>query len=126
MADLTGERNTVRREANTVLFVAGGRMYAGGLAAVKETDGKIYPAGSASGCCVRGIAVNSVESGGYVNVEIGTFLFDNAESAGAVKPGDVGKVCYVADDHTVTITSGAVPAGRVFEVCDDGVWVTVE
>ena len=58
-------------------------------------------------------------------VRQGTFKVANGAAADALAIGDVGNLCYAADDQTVAKTAGAnLPvAGTVIEVDPDGVWV---
>ena len=62
-----------------------------------------------------------------VTVKIGCFRFDNSASTAEIKATEIGKVCYVADDQTVSKTGGTnnIVAGLVFEVDKKGVWVLV-
>lgn len=67
-------------------------------------------------------AINS--TGIMLKVKSGIFLYDGV----TVGTADVGKPCYVIDDHTVSCDAGATVnpvAGRVYEVVGSGakVWV---
>ena len=55
----------------------------------------------------------------------GCFLYKNSSSTAAIAAADIGGVCYVADDQTVSKTGGtnSIPAGLVYDVESKGVWV---
>lgn len=62
-----------------------------------------------------------------VPTKAGCFLFDN-KGDDAVTRSEIGKACYVFDDHTVAKTSPnniRAKAGTVIDVEDIGVWVRV-
>lgn len=76
---------------------------------------------------IRVIGVNK-ETGiitDTIGVERGIYLFDNAHVE--VVKADIGNFCYVASEHTVSMSTGSnsVVAGRVIDVIDEGVWVDV-
>jgi len=109
---------------------AGVIIYAGTLVAL-DTSGNANPAANTSGLKVIGRAEETVDnsdgSAGDLNVNIkrGIFKYANSGSA-AVDANDVGKVCYVEDDTTVTETaSNSIKAGIVIALDDAGasVWV---
>ena len=63
-----------------------------------------------------------------VKVKAGTFRFDSAAGADAITAADIGKTAFILDDHTVARTDGAgtrSPAGRIWDVDAQGVWVTI-
>ena len=100
---------------------AGSTVYAGAITAVKSS-GKAIPATSAGAITVVGRAENTASGGETVKTRSGMFLY-NPVSSGAIGITDVNRKCYVADDHTVTLTSGssAVVAGVVRDVTAGGV-----
>lgn len=66
-------------------------------------------------------------TGGRVAVKAGCFLFDN-KADDAVTRAEIGKACFVFDDHTVAKTSPnniRAKAGTVVDVDSIGVWVRV-
>ena len=125
MSALSAPRNTPEFVDNTfVTLTAGGTIYEGGMVAVNGS-GAAVAASDTSGLRVIGRAENSAVSGGTVKIRMGVFGWDNDTGDNAVKATDVGKLCYVVDDHTVSIddqTNGVV-AGVVKTVDGDGVHV---
>lgn len=89
-------------------------------------------AGSNKRLKIVGIATVSKDNSGgsagdlSVKVQRGTFKFANGATTDAITQADQRRICYAADNQTVTRTSalGArAPAGRVIQVDSDGVWV---
>src|SRR5207302_2645561 len=74
-------------------------------------------------------ADNSAGANGAVtaNVKRGVFKFDNS-AGNAITAAQVGKACYVEDDHTVNKDGGAnkIRAGTVVGLDSDGVWVDTQ
>lgn len=125
MANLTAPRNTPEyADLSTLTVTAGGTIYTGAMVAVNGS-GLAIPAASTS-CKVIGRAENTVTSGGLAKVRKGCFAWDNDTTSGCAKT-DIGKACYVKDDHTVTMAGGsaAVVAGYVKDVDEDGVHVSM-
>jgi hypothetical protein len=62
-----------------------------------------------------------------VQVEAGTFKWDNSSAGDLIAQADVGAQCYIVDDHTVAKTNGSITrsvAGIIQAVdADGGVWV---
>ena len=123
---LNSERNTPYRKGELRTFVAGGTIYAGGLAAL-DSNGKAVAAAATSGAIVVGVAQNTVSSGNKVEVKRGVFPFEVVSGA-SITLADVNKKAYVVDDKTVTLVSSgaAVEVGKVFDVDDEGAWVEVK
>ena len=126
MANLTAPRNTAEyADLSTLTVTAGGTIYAGGMVALNGS-GQAVAAAASSGYVVVGRAENTVSSGGTVKVRRGCFAWDN-DATSACSASDVGKACYVTDDHTVqiSVSSGgvAVKAGYIKAVDADGVHV---
>ena len=127
MSALTEARDTREIAAGGVHYTreftvaTGSTVYAGAITAV-NSSGKAIPATSAGAIIVVGRAENTAAAGETVKTRSGMFLY-NPVSSGAISVTDVNKKCYVADDHTVTLTSGssAVVAGVVRDVTAGGV-----
>ena len=127
MSALTQARDTREIAAGGVHYTreftvaSGSTVYAGAITAV-NSSGKAIPATSAGAIVVVGRAENTASAGGTVKTRSGMFLY-NPVSSGAISVTDVNKKCYVADDQTVTLTSGtsAVVAGVVRDVISGGV-----
>ena len=127
MSALTEVRDTREIAAGGIHYTreftvaSGSTVYAGAITAV-NSSGKAIPATSQGAITVVGRAENTATAGETVKTRSGMFLY-NPVSSGAISVTDVNKKCYVADDQTVTLTSGssAVVAGVVRDVLPDGV-----
>ena len=127
MSALTEARDTREIAAGGVHYTreftvaSGSTVYAGAITAV-NSSGKAIPATSAGVITVVGRAENTAAAGETVKTRSGMFLY-NPVSSGAISVTDLNKKCYVADDQTVTLTSGtsAVVAGVVRDVTAGGV-----
>ena len=127
MSALTGIRDTREIAAGGVHYTreftvaSGSTVYAGAITAV-NSSGKAIPATSSGAITVVGRAENTATGGEAVKTRSGMFLY-NPVSSGAISVTDLNKKCYVADDQTVTLTSGtsAVVAGVVRDVISGGV-----
>jgi hypothetical protein len=127
MSALTEARDTREIAAGGVRYTreftvaTGSTVYAGAITAV-NSSGKAIPATSSGAITVVGRAENTAAAGETVKTRSGMFLY-NPVSSGAISVTDVNKKCYVADDQTVTLTSGtsAVVAGVVRDVTAGGV-----
>ena len=127
MSALTEVRDTREIAAGGVHYTreftvaSGSTVYAGAITAV-NSSGKAIPATSQGAITVVGRAENTATAGETVKTRSGMFLY-NPVSSGAIAVTDVNKKCYVADDQTVTLTSGssAVVAGVVRDVTSGGV-----
>lgn len=133
MAQLTGERDTPRREGNATGYPvkAGVLIYLGALVVVALGTGLAEPGRAGAGLKAVGRARRTVDNraGGNgaerVEVERGTFKFAND---GTITGADVEGTAYILDDQTVTDTDGGGArsvAGTIREVAPDGVWVTI-
>ena len=63
-----------------------------------------------------------------VVVRKGTFRFANSAAGDAVARTEIGKTVYLVDNQTVAKTDGGgtrSPAGKVFDVDAQGVWITL-
>lgn len=126
MAALSRNRKTSERVPALRQFEAAAKIYTGALVALNSA-GKAVPASDTAGLTVIGRAELTAESGKMVTVKTGCFRFDNSTSTAEIKATEIGKVCYVADDQTVSKTGGTnnIVAGLVFDVEKKGVWVLV-
>lgn len=133
MAALTKPRGTLTRSGYRRYFPVKGSatIFQGALVAV-GADGFAVPMSTATD--LKGIGradetvVNSAGGDGAASVTVDASIHRWGNSAGAdeVTKADIGSVCYGVDDQTVAKTDGAAtrsPAGTVFDVDADGVWV---
>lgn len=134
MAALTGDRNTPEREANDRFLpvAAATQIHLGALVALNA--GNAVPGATATGRPTVGVAREAVDNSAgaagekSVKVRRGTYRFNNSAAGDAITAADIGSTCYVVDDQTVAKTDGTSTrsaAGEVFDVDDQGVWVTV-
>ncbi len=92
---------------------AGQTAFKGGLAVIKQADGKCYAGVSGAGYVAIGEFAEDVTNSADVLVNVELFeevtikWFRNATSSDDVAATDFGKVCYFFDDHSVTITSSS-------------------
>jgi hypothetical protein len=59
--------------------------------------------------------------------EVGTFRYENSVAADLITRADIGSDAYGVDDQTVAKTNGGATrsaVGKIFDVDDQGVWVT--
>ena len=127
MSALTQARDTREIAAGGVHYTreftvaSGSTVYAGAITTINSA-GKAIPATSQGAITVVGRAENTASAGETVKTRSGMFLYSPV-SSGAIAVADVNKKCYVADDQTVTLTSGssAVIAGVVRDVTAGGV-----
>ena len=127
MSALTQARDTREIAAGGIhytrefIVATGSTVYAGAITAL-NSSGKAVPATSSGALTVIGRAENTASAGETVKTRSGMFLY-NPVSSGAIAATDLNKTCYVADDQTVTLTSGtsAVIAGTIRGIADGGV-----
>lgn len=115
------------------------RIFKGALVGI-DSAGRAMPGDTIANGCLSGVGkasatydnrTGSVLGGGAdacdVEVEYGVFEFDSATGGGDdIAADDVGKVCFVVDDHTVALTNGTDTrgiAGLITEVRDGKVFV---
>lgn len=133
MTALTQDRNTPVRSGDTRVFPVKGSttIFTGALVAVDANDLAV-PMSAATGLKGVGRAEERVDNSGgsngdkTVTVRTGIFRFNNSASADAISQADIGDVCYGVDDNTVAKTDGSSsrsPAGAIFDVDAQGVWV---
>jgi hypothetical protein len=129
MSALTQDRNTPQRDGVDFIFpvAASTRIYAGALVAL-NANGYAVPGSAATDLASVGIAQEQANNIGgtngdlYINVRRGCFALDNSVSTDALTRADIGKTCYIVDDHTVAKTaSGKSAASIVRDVDADGV-----
>ncbi len=135
MAALTAARNTQRMissidEVQEYPMAASTTIYMGSLVALDA--GYAKPGATAQNRFAVGRAMETKTNSGAdgaktIKVEAGVFKFANA--ADAVDADDVGKVCWITDDQTVSETNAGgntqSPAGIVRQLDSDGVWVQI-
>lgn len=119
MGASTADRNTERRSGEELYLpvAAATKLYLGILAAI-NSGGFIVAAADTAGLRVIGLTQDQVDNTAGANGDLGVqlrrgvFLLDNSTTA-ALDKDDIGKQCYVEDDHTVAETStNGVKAGR--------------
>lgn len=129
-AALSANRDTPEREGQLLALTQGSNVvYAGSMVAV-YTGGTAQAAADASGLMVVGRAEafqdntgSTYDSARLLVVRRGVFLWENG---GSLTDGDIGQLCYVEDDQTVTTAAEAsadIIAGWIVDVDTDGVWV---
>ncbi len=143
MSALANSRNTPERAGQIIEglpLAAAAIVYIGALAAV-DAAGNLNPAADTAGLKVLGrcegktgpgiTGLDADNTGGIAgaiiaNVKRGVFKFDNS-TGNAITAAQIGKSCYVEDDHTVNKDGGTnkVKAGRVIGLDDSAasVWV---
>lgn len=98
--------------------------FKGGLACVKQSDGKVYAGVAGSGYVALGLFAEDLTStsDALVNVDLveeKTLVWFNnpSTSSDQVQATDFGKVCYFNDDNSVTMNSSSKSiAGLVWAV----------
>ena len=138
MAALTEDRITKRKDGRIipVKLKAGAHLRGGGIVASDagySVPGTIGAAANdliAQGVALAGVDNTDGSDGDQVGLVYAGYscLMDNAAGDSAVAQADVGKDCYIEDDHTVSLPDAPgnrSKAGRINEVTDEGVWVTI-
>lgn len=133
MTALTQERQSrvERWTYHNFTLTSGTKAYKNGICALKLGTGKVVPGSTAPDLFVIGKFANTVDATAadatvnvYLSREIEVEWFENG--TGTIASTDIGSLCYVQDDQTVTITpAGASVAGRVWAV-DSSMGVAVE
>lgn len=119
MSASTQDRNTERRSGEELsLPVAASTIIYAGILVALNSGGYLVAAADTAALKVVGRSEervdNSAGANGLLNCQVrrGVFLFDNSATA-ALDKDDVGKQCFVEDDHTVAETStNSIKAGR--------------
>lgn len=107
------------------------RVYKGSAVAINSV-GTMVPASADPTLQVVGVAEDGVNNTTGLSLTavplIGNFYFSNSGTTDAITDGDIGKLCFAADDSTAARTSalGTRPVlGRVVGVDTNGVLVAV-
>ena len=130
---LSNDRNTPRREdeLDSIPVKAATKLYGGALVCA-DASGWAVPASSTAGLVARGRADEQVDNTAGANGDLsirvrrGVFRWDNSAAGDAITQAEIGKHCFVIDDHTVAKTPGngnRPVAGKVFDVDAQGAWV---
>ena len=120
---LTAERNTQQRSGKTVNLgmKADSKIFAGAMVAV-DGSGYATNAASVSGAQVVGRAhrtvsnVDGTNNQKRIDVDVGIFGWVNF---GGVTAGNIGDICYVVDNQTVSVTNtgaNTIIAGVILDV----------
>ncbi|MCG8436193.1 MAG: hypothetical protein MJA83_19415 [Gammaproteobacteria bacterium] len=131
---LTGDKNAPERDGRLASYpaAAGVVIYNGALVVLNA--GNAAPGFTALNLVAVGRADQQVDNTGgiagakTVTVRRGVFLFNNSAGVDEIGLGDVGSDCFIVDDETVALTNGTntrSPAGKIFDVDAQGVWVRV-
>lgn len=135
MTALTADRNTPERASTTrrVFPAVAATVYFAGAMAAVNAAGRVVPMSTALALRGVGRIERRVDNTGGANdaltVEVGagTYRFANSAAADLITKADIGNDCYGVDDQTVAKTSATNTrsvAGKIFDVDDQGVWVT--
>jgi hypothetical protein len=100
-------------------------LYAGIMQAIDYTD-EVQPAADTAGLKVIGrcpLGQDNAADGLTGTTEMGIFRYANS-STHVIPRSAIGQECYVEDNQTVAgWSTNLVPAGLIYDVDDDGVWV---
>jgi hypothetical protein len=131
MAPLAADRNTPMKYCEEISVPVGAakKIFAGSLVAADAT-GFATPGATATTLTYLGRAEETVDNSSGANAAKSvrvrrrqSFKFKNS-GTDAVVQADLGKVCYIEDDQTVSHTAaGKSIAGKVLGIDPDGVWV---
>lgn len=122
MASLTSPRATIGvgpQVFGDEQVVKSGSTVVQGCFVQLDGSGAAVDGYAASGLTTLGIANDTVTGDGTASVAIlsGEWLFDNGTSTDALTQADVGKTCYVLDNHTVSrLSSGKSAAGTAQQI----------
>lgn len=129
------DRRTTQRDANERNdLVAADVLCETGKIAVMNSSGYVEPGREAEGLVCIGVFAERVDNTGGANGAVdvesasgpGAFVFDDAADVRAIVKSDVGSVCYIVNDTTVSITStGRSACGEIYDVDEDGVHVKI-
>ena len=136
MVALTKSRNTPRAEGDIRqgTIGAGAKLF-GGAIVMRNAAGHLVQ-GQAGGALVAvGRSERMVDNTGgadgalSVDYRMGIFKFENSNGADEVTFADIGGLCYVVDDQTVSLTDQGGTLGRagVIDFIENGlVWVRLD
>jgi len=124
---LSANRDTPYREYGDVTLTVKNDevIYAGAMVAV-DGNGEAVNASDTASIMVIGRAeeeVDNSDDGETIDVKRGMFRWANGDT---VSDANIGDICYVVDNQTVSVTnsgSNSIIAGIVSDVDSDGVWV---
>lgn len=126
MTALAKERMSLveRWTRRQLTLASGNKAWKGGIAALDLSTGKVEPGHAETDLLVIGSFAETVDAAladALVDVDFGREIearwLANATAGDAIAATDVGSLCYVMDDQTVTITpTGRSIAGRVWGV----------
>jgi hypothetical protein len=132
MMALAADRDTPTRESKLYSYpvLTGVKIYDGAIV-VLDSSGWAKPAITGTGLIAvgraRAQADNTLGSSGdiYVEVEEGTFCYDNSAGGDEITKAQIGDACYLVDDCTIakTVGGGRSVAGYIRDVDTEGVWV---
>lgn len=133
MTALTNERMSNQESWQSHLFTlaSGNKAWKNGVAAIDLTTGKVVPASATLNLFVVGKFAETVDATAgdkAVNVRLQHEIWVEwlSNDSSSVTAADVGSLCFVKDDQTVSMTeNGSSVAGRVWAV-DSGRGVAVE
>jgi hypothetical protein len=80
--------------------------------------GIIESAGPGTANLAPGITGGATDGAVTVEIATGTFFLASATGGGAITQANVGAVCYLLDETTVTMTAGSLPIAGVIEAYD--------
>lgn len=136
MANLTKARKTreVSLKQISGVLQSGEQVFEGSLVAIDTAAGTLVRGQTGTGLLPIGLAIDIPETGttgnGTLTIkvrlfrEVIAFWFANATAGAALTSANVGQLCYVLDDQTVTNSAtGNSVAGRVWNVNSTGVLV---
>jgi len=123
----SANRNTIARDGAAFSFTVlnDAVIYQGTLVNIIGAEATTAADNTNHTACV-GVAaeyVNNADDGLKITVKRGVFQFANGAS---FTVNDIGDLCYVADNQTVTTAGSAtadIPVGRIVDVDSAGVWV---
>lgn len=126
-------RNIDTFKTRDFTLTSGTIAYKGGRAVLNLSTGKVVPATSATARFAIGVFADNVDASAAdtpvpvdLETEVVAEWWANDPGGGAIAATDVGSLCYMLDDQTVTITStGRSVAGRIWGI-DSVLGVLVE
>lgn len=134
MTALVAPRNTPRRERTTrhVPVGAGVKVFAGAMVGI-NASGFAVPVTAVTTlkavARAEHLSDNTTGANGALILKtgLGTFRYDNSAAGDLITRADITSPAYGVDDQTVAKTNGSGTrsvVGTIFDVDDQGVWVT--